>query len=112
MKRSSSVILWVSVALGSTNLFPATTDPEIAALTGTWRGQSICATDAPACHNETVVCYIKQIPNRTDVVFIQADKLVDGKGDHDGRRRVAVSGHATQPRAEDAAAGLAPEHFG
>jgi len=79
MKRSSSVILWVSVALGSTNLFPATTDPEIAALTGTWRGQSICATDAPACHNETVVCYIKQIPNRTDVVFIQADKLVDGK---------------------------------
>ena len=38
----------------------------------------MCVTDAPACHNEDVVYYIKDVPDRDDVVFIQADKLVDG----------------------------------
>src|SRR5712671_2540632 len=46
---------------------------------GTWRGQSICTTDAPACHNESVVYYIKDVPDKSDVVFIQADKIMDGK---------------------------------
>lgn len=48
-------------------------------LAGTWRGQSICPTDAPACHNENVVYYIKDVPDRPDLVLIQADKIVDGK---------------------------------
>ena len=46
---------------------------------GAWRGHSICATDAPACHNESVVYYIKDVPDRPDVVLIQAGKIVDGK---------------------------------
>ena len=46
---------------------------------GPWRGQSVCVTGAPACHNETVVYYIKEIPDRPDQVLIQADKIVDGK---------------------------------
>ena len=46
---------------------------------GTWRGQSTCTTDAPACHNESVVYYIKEVPDKSDVVFIQADKIVDRK---------------------------------
>jgi len=49
------------------------------AITGTWRGQSVCVTDGEACTNENVVYYIKEVPNRLDVVFIQADKLVNGK---------------------------------
>jgi hypothetical protein len=52
---------------------------EPSGVAGTWRGQSICATDAPACHNESVVYYIKDIPDRADAVNIQADKIVEGK---------------------------------
>lgn len=48
-------------------------------MAGTWRGQSVCVTDAPGCHNENVVYYIKEVPDRVDVVFIQADKVVEGK---------------------------------
>ena len=33
----------------------------------------------PACHNESVVYYIKDVPFRPDAVLIQADKIVDGK---------------------------------
>ena len=34
---------------------------------------------SPACHNESVVYYIKDVPFRPDAVLIQADKIVDGK---------------------------------
>jgi hypothetical protein len=50
-----------------------------AGIAGTWRGESLCATNASACHNEKVVYYIKDVPDRPDVVVIQADKIVDGK---------------------------------
>lgn len=46
---------------------------------GTWRGESLCGTGAPACRNETVVYYIKDLADRPDTVVIQADKIVDGK---------------------------------
>jgi hypothetical protein len=36
-------------------------------------------TENPACHNERVVYYIKDVPNRPDLVFVQADKIVDAK---------------------------------
>lgn len=52
---------------------------ETSALVGTWRGDSVCATEASACHNERVVYYIKDVPNSPNLVFIQADKIVDGK---------------------------------
>lgn len=48
-------------------------------IAGTWRGESLCTTDASACHNEKVVYYIKDVPERPNVVVIQADKIVDGK---------------------------------
>lgn len=46
---------------------------------GVWRGESRCATGAPACHNENVVYYIEAIPDKTDSVMIGADKIVDGR---------------------------------
>ncbi len=46
---------------------------------GTWRGESLCATEASACHNEKVVYYIKDVADRPAAVMIQADKIVDGK---------------------------------
>ena len=52
---------------------------EASGLAGTWRGDSVCATEASACHNERVVYYIKEVPNRPNLVSIQADKIVEGK---------------------------------
>ena len=52
---------------------------ETSGVAGTWRGESVCATNAPACHNETVIYDIKDVPDRPDLVIIQADKIVSGK---------------------------------
>jgi hypothetical protein len=46
---------------------------------GVWRGESVCATAAPSCHDEKVVYYIDAIPDKGDQVFVRADKIVDGK---------------------------------
>jgi hypothetical protein len=46
---------------------------------GAWRGESVCASKAETCHDEHVVYYIKEVANRPDAVFIQADKIVDGR---------------------------------
>jgi len=46
---------------------------------GVWRGDSLCATDAPSCKNENVVYYIEAIADKPDQMFIRADKIVDGK---------------------------------
>jgi hypothetical protein len=46
---------------------------------GTWRGESVCATEASGCHDERVVYYIRDVPNRPNQVLVQADKIVDGK---------------------------------
>jgi len=48
-------------------------------MAGVWRGDSVCATDAPSCRNETVVYYIKSVPDKPQVMFVQADKIVGGK---------------------------------
>ena len=52
---------------------------ETSGLAGTWRGDSICAAEASACHDERVVYYIRDVPNRPNQVVVQADKIVDGK---------------------------------
>jgi hypothetical protein len=46
---------------------------------GTWRGESLCTSGAPACHDEKVVYYIKDVTDRPNSVVIQADKIVNGK---------------------------------
>jgi hypothetical protein len=52
---------------------------ETSGLAGTWRGDSTCMTEASACHDERVVYYIRDVPNRPNQVVVQADKIVDGK---------------------------------
>src|SRR5215469_7500643 len=46
---------------------------------GTWHGESLCAAGLSGCHDERVVYYIKHVPNRSDRVMIQADKIVNGE---------------------------------
>ena len=75
-----SVFVTVTVAFGVFVLFiRCMASAETSGLVGTWRGYSDCATAASACHNEQVVYYIKDLPNRPTLVFIQADKIVEGK---------------------------------
>lgn len=45
---------------------------------GIWRGESVCATTAPSCHDETVVYYIEAVSNKPDRVFVRAEKIVNG----------------------------------
>src|SRR5215471_12924071 len=71
----SVILIFTALATPSTLLALA----ETSGLAGTWRGDSICATEASACQNERVVYYLKDVPNRPDLVLIQADKIVDGK---------------------------------
>jgi hypothetical protein len=53
--------------------------PETNSPIGVWRGESVCATSAPSCHDEKVVFYIEAIPDQPGAVNIRADKIVDGK---------------------------------
>jgi hypothetical protein len=47
---------------------------------GVWRGESLCTNTASAsCRNETVVYYIRDVPDRPNAVLIRADKILDGK---------------------------------
>ena len=46
---------------------------------GVWRGESLCATSAPACHDEKVVYYVEAVADKPGSVFIRADKIVEGK---------------------------------
>jgi hypothetical protein len=54
-------------------------EPAADSPVGVWRGESICTTGNPSCHDEKVVYYIKAIADKPDSMFIQADKIVDGK---------------------------------
>jgi hypothetical protein len=47
-------------------------------LVGTWRGESLCEGNRPACHDEKVVYRIAKPPDESDTVSITADKLVEG----------------------------------
>jgi hypothetical protein len=78
--RFCSVRLLVALGLGGIGLFSAhPAQSQGSGVAGTWRGESVCVTDAPACHNETVIYYIKDVPDRPDLVLIQADKVVNAK---------------------------------
>lgn len=45
---------------------------------GIWRGESVCASTAPSCHDEKVVYYIEAVSGKPDRVFIRAEKIVNG----------------------------------
>jgi len=48
------------------------------ALTGTWRGHSICVDRSGGCRDEEVIYHIKEAAGSPEV-NIDADKIVDGK---------------------------------
>jgi hypothetical protein len=55
-------------------------DPR-ASLIGNWTGDSVCAGNRPACHNEKVVYKISLTRNQASSVTIEMYKIVDDKPD-------------------------------
>jgi hypothetical protein len=57
------------------------TDPIL----GTWKGTSICfPAFKPPCHDEVVVYYLSQSPDKPGMIAIRADKIVNGTAEDMG----------------------------
>jgi hypothetical protein len=52
---------------------------DSASILGTWKGESICVGNRPACKNEVVVYRFEAIPGKPDVVLLFADKIIEGE---------------------------------
>jgi hypothetical protein len=46
---------------------------------GTWKGESICVGNRPACKNEVVVYRFEAIAGKPDMALLLADKIIDGQ---------------------------------
>ena len=49
------------------------------AIFGTWKGESICVGNRPACKNEVVVYRFEAVAGKSGVVLQLADKIIAGK---------------------------------
>ncbi|HJQ22950.1 MAG TPA: hypothetical protein VKA60_03465 [Blastocatellia bacterium] len=59
---------------------PATASPLAPpAVLGTWKGESLCVGNRPACKNEVVVYRFEAVPGQADVVVLLADKIIEGR---------------------------------
>ena len=52
---------------------------DISQLVGTWRGDSTCVARNTACHDETVVYHLANLPDKPGYVSVSADKIVNGQ---------------------------------
>lgn len=50
-----------------------------ASVLGTWKGESICVGNRPACKNEVVVYRFEAVAGKRGEVLQLADKIIDGK---------------------------------
>ncbi len=50
-----------------------------AEVTGTWRGDSVCVGNRPACKNEVVVYRFEPVAGRSTLITLFADKIIKGK---------------------------------
>ena len=50
-----------------------------AVVTGTWRGESVCVGNRPACKNEVVVYRFEPVAGRSTLITLFADKISKGK---------------------------------
>ena len=53
--------------------------PHSASVIGTWKGESICVGNRPACKNEVVVYRFEAVPGKAGFVLQFADKIIDGQ---------------------------------
>jgi hypothetical protein len=54
------------------------------AVVGDWHGTSLCLVKPSACHDEEALYHVKRAPEKPGKLFLQADKVVDGKPEYMG----------------------------
>ena len=71
-------ICWLNLSL---QCWPAETPTHKAppSVIGTWKGESLCVGDRPACKNEVVVYRLETVPGKAGVVLLLADKIIEGQ---------------------------------
>jgi hypothetical protein len=52
---------------------------SLASVLGTWKGDSTCVGNHPACKNEVVVYRFEAIPGKPGVVLLLGDKIIEGQ---------------------------------
>jgi hypothetical protein len=70
-------ILW----FGNTSMQrqPAATQTSQASVLATWKGESTCVGNRPACKNEVVVYRFEAVAGKPDMLLQLADKIINGK---------------------------------
>lgn len=81
MQRLIPALLLVCCWSTSPQCQPAPTPVRAvpASVLGTWKGESICVGNRPACKNEIVVYRFEAVAGKSDVVLLLADKIIEGK---------------------------------
>jgi len=51
---------------------------DLSRFLGKWRGDSSCVARNTACHDETVIYRLANLPNKPGYVLVSADKIVNG----------------------------------
>jgi len=77
-----AIIVWIilaAISIISRSNTAATITDDGSELVGNWTGDSICAGNRPACHDEQVIYRIPKAPDSSGNVTITADKIVNGK---------------------------------
>jgi len=76
--QARQIGMWIRLGV-LTLMAIALCSAEDAPVAGTWRGESLCAARGTSCKDETVVYYIRAIPDRPTAITIRADKFVNGQ---------------------------------
>ena len=59
--------------------------PDLSAVIGTWKGESICTGNCPACKNEIVVYRFEAVSGKTNTVMLFGDKIIKGQREPMGK---------------------------
>lgn len=81
MQRLIPALLLVCCWSTSLQCQPASTPARAipASVLGTWKGESICVGNRPACKNEVVVYRFEAVAGKRGEVLQLADKIIEGK---------------------------------
>ena len=59
--------------------------PAPPSVLGTWKGESTCVGNRPACRNEVAVYRFEAVPGKAGVILQLADKIIEGKREPMGK---------------------------
>jgi hypothetical protein len=72
------IICWLAASL-PVEPASASATAGFASVIGTWKGESICVGNHPACKNEIAVYRFEAVAGKSDVVVLFGDKIIEGK---------------------------------